>query len=89
MLQHQVGNPDQCNENACHCESEPIDLFHVAPRDDDNARRRSSMSFQGADKGMASASAHNSRTFSSAMNILNSCFTCTVEGIWMRRPYRM
>ena len=80
-LQHQVGNPDQCDENACICEGEPVDLFHRAPHDADSARRRLSMSFQDADNGRPSASAHNSRTFSSAINALNSCLNCTVEGI--------
>jgi hypothetical protein len=80
-LQHQVGNPDQCDENACNCEGEPVDLFHRAPHDADSARRRLSMSFQDADNGRPSASAHNSRTFSSAINALNSCLNCTVEGI--------
>lgn len=80
---------NRCDESACYREGKPVDLFHGASHAEDNIRRRPSMSFHDADNGRPSASAHNSRTFSSAMNALNSCFTCTVEGIWMRRPYRM
>src|SRR6476660_7951324 len=81
LLQHQVWNPNRCDESACYREGKPVDLFHGVLTKADNVRRRLSMSFQGADKGRQSASAHNSRTFSCAINALSSCLNCTVEGI--------
>ena len=69
--QQQIRNPDQCDENACYGEGEPVDLFHCMPTEADDVQRRLSMFIQDADKSSPSASAHT----------LNSCFNSTVEVI--------